>query len=88
MILEASRAGVDCVKFQKSCLKEKFTRNALERRYDSKHSYGATYGEHKEFLEFNIEQFRVLKKYAESLNVIFSASAMDRVSEIANKMRV
>lgn len=79
MILEASRAGVDCVKFQKSHLPEKFTRNALQRPYNSKHSFGATYGEHKEFLEFSIEQFKELKEYAESLNVVFSASAMDRV---------
>jgi sialic acid synthase len=81
MILEASRAGVDCVKFQKSYLNEKFTRNALIRPYKSEHSFGSSYGEHKKFLEFSIEQFRELKKYAESLGLIFSSSAMDRVSK-------
>lgn len=80
MILEASRAGVDCVKFQKSCLAEKFTGKALRRPYDSPHSFGSTYGEHKEFLEFSIEQFKELKDYAESCGLIFSASAMDQVS--------
>ncbi|CAG9800093.1 unnamed protein product [Chironomus riparius] len=80
MILEASRAGVDCVKFQKSCLEAKFTRNALNRPYNSPHSFGSTYGEHKRFLEFTIEQFKELKDYAESCGLVFSASAMDIVS--------
>ena len=79
MILEASRAGVDCVKFQKSCLEEKFTRSALNRPYNSPHSFGSTYGEHKRFLEFTIEQFKELKDYAESCGLVFSASAMDIV---------
>lgn len=79
MILEASRAGVDCVKFQKSCLEAKFTRNALNRPYSSPNSFGSTYGEHKRFLEFTIEQFKELKDYAESCGLVFSASAMDIV---------
>ena len=81
MILEAAQAGVDCVKFQKSCLEEKFTVKALQRPYDSVNSFGATYGEHKRFLEFSIEQFKELKDYAESCGLVFSASAMDKVSE-------
>lgn len=79
MILEASRAGVDCVKFQKSRLEAKFTRSALDRPYDSPNSFGSTYGEHKRFLEFTIEQFKELKDYAESCGLVFSASAMDIV---------
>ncbi|CRL06466.1 CLUMA_CG019554, isoform A [Clunio marinus] len=80
MILEASRAGVDCVKFQKSCLEEKFTKKALARAYNSPNSFGSTYGEHKRFLEFSIEQLKELKDYAESCGLIFSSSAMDKVS--------
>lgn len=80
MIYEAHKAGVDCVKFQKSCLKQKFTQTALERSYISKNSWGITYGEHKEHLEFTIEQFKELKIYAEEYGLIFSASAMDMVN--------
>jgi sialic acid synthase len=79
MILEASRAGVDCVKFQKSCLPAKFTQSALTRPYSSPNAFGTTYGEHKRHLEFTIEQFRELKDYAESCGLVFSASAMDSV---------
>ena len=44
---------VDAVKFQKRCNKELLT----EEQYNAPHpnpanSYGATYGEHREFLEF------------------------------------
>lgn len=82
MILEASQAGVDCVKFQKSCLVEKFTARALQRPYKSINSFGSTYGEHKKCLEFSIEQFKELKDYAESCGLVFSASAMDKVSSL------
>lgn len=81
MILEASRAGVDCVKFQKSCLEAKFTAKALARPYASPNSFGPTYGKHKEHLEFSIEQFKELKDYAESCGLVFSASAMDKVGK-------
>lgn len=80
MIAQAAGAGVDCVKFQKSCLEAKFTAKALNRPYDSPNAFGSTYGEHKRYLEFSIEQFKELKDYAESLGLVFSASAMDQVS--------
>lgn len=80
LITEAASAGVDCVKFQKSNLAAKFTTAALNRPYDSENSFGATYGDHKRHLEFSIPQFQELKRYAEELGVIFSASAMDEPS--------
>lgn len=77
MIATAKSIGADCVKFQKSCLPEKFTTAALNRSYDSEHSWGRTYGEHKKHLEFTIEQFKVLQEYASELDIMFTASAMD-----------
>ncbi|CAO1334475.1 unnamed protein product [Diamesa hyperborea] len=89
MIYEAHKAGVDCVKFQKSCLEQKFTQTALERPYVTKNSWGATYGEHKVHLEFTIEQFKELKIFAEELGLIFSASAMDKISfDQLNEMKL
>jgi sialic acid synthase len=83
MIRQAAQAGVDCVKFQKSCLPAKFTKSALARPYNSANAFGTTYGEHKSFLEFTIEQFRELKDYAESCGLVFSASAMDSVCKFS-----
>lgn len=79
MILTAKKAGCNCVKFQKSDLKAKFTRSALDRRYISDHSWGKTYGEHKEYLEFTKEQYRQLQAYSNEIEIDFTASAMDEV---------
>lgn len=77
MILEAKVAGADCVKFQKSCLKKKFTKYALNRPYCGPNSWGLTYGKHKEHLEFSIEQYKILQQFATEHDIIFTASAMD-----------
>jgi len=50
------------VKFQKRTPKELLT----EEEYNAPHpepwnAYGKTYGEHREFLEFSIEQHKLLK---------------------------
>ncbi|XP_037035635.1 sialic acid synthase [Bradysia coprophila] len=77
MIATSKAIGADCVKFQKSCLKEKFTEAALQRVYDGENSWGRTYGEHKTYLEFTIEQYKILQEFASELDIIFTASAMD-----------
>ncbi|XP_054268101.1 sialic acid synthase-like isoform X2 [Macrosteles quadrilineatus] len=76
----AKECGADCVKFQKSCLAEKFTEGALARPYTSPHSWGETYGQHKQFLEFSLDQYRELQKYSQDIGIMFSASGMDSVS--------
>ncbi|MDY6820927.1 MAG: N-acetylneuraminate synthase family protein [Deferribacterota bacterium] len=74
--------NADMVKFQKRTPKELLT----EEEYNAPHpepwnSYGKTYGEHREFLEFSIEQHRELKKYAEDeFNIAYSSSAWDMTS--------
>ena len=75
-------AGADCVKFQKTSLPHRFTSAALRKPYLSVHSWGQTYGEHKEHLELKEQDFYALKSYAESLNLVFSASPKDNVSDI------
>ncbi|XP_024219646.1 sialic acid synthase isoform X2 [Halyomorpha halys] len=82
LIKKAKECGADCVKFQKSCLPEKFTKSTLNLKYDSEHSWGKTYGEHKKHLEFSDEQYIELQKYATELGIHFSASAMDEISLI------
>ncbi|XP_065354546.1 sialic acid synthase [Calliphora vicina] len=80
MILEAKKIGCDCVKFQKSCLEAKFTESALNRPYESLHSWGKTYGDHKKHLEFNIQQYQDLQNFCKEIGIDFTASAMDEVS--------
>ena len=49
-------------------------------------SYGATYGEHREALEFDLEEHRRLKWLCEELGVVYSSSVWDMTSarEIAS----
>ena len=59
----ATYCKVDVVKFQKRCNRELLS----PEEYNAPHphpenSYGSTYGEHREFLEFNLEQHRQLQQ--------------------------
>lgn len=79
--------NVDAVKFQKRNNKELLT----DEQYNSPHpnpinSYGDTYGEHREFLEFNVDQHRELKAYCEEMDITYSTSVWDLTSakEIAS----
>ena len=69
---------IDIVKFQKRTNKELLT----PEEYNAPHpnpanSYGKTYGEHREFLEFNLEQNRQLKEWCEEEGLIYSTSTWD-----------
>lgn len=77
----AKDAGADVAKFQKRNNKELLT----VEQYNAPHpnpmnSYGSTYGEHREFLEFSLEQHFELKKYAEEIGLIYSTSVWDLTS--------
>lgn len=69
---------IDIVKFQKRTNKELLS----PEEYNAPHphpenSYGKTYGEHREFLEFNLEQHRQLKQWCEEENLTYSTSTWD-----------
>ncbi|CAL8329067.1 unnamed protein product [Merluccius merluccius] len=89
MIKMAKDCGADCAKFQKSELEHKFNKLALERPYNSKHSWGKTYGDHKRHLEFSHEQYRELQRYAEEVGIFFTASGMDEMAvEFLHELKV
>ncbi len=71
-------AYIDIVKFQKRTNKELLS----PEEYNAPHpnpanSYGATYGEHREFLEFNVEQNKQLKQWCEEEGLVYSTSTWD-----------
>ena len=71
----------DAIKFQKRCPRELLT----EEQYNAPHpnpanSYGATYGAHREALEFDAEQHAQLKKWCEEAGIIYSTSVWDLTS--------
>ncbi|MEZ5083100.1 MAG: N-acetylneuraminate synthase family protein [Bacteroidales bacterium] len=72
---------VDVIKFQKRNPKELLT----SQEYTAPHpnpanAYGNTYGEHREFLEFDADQHKQLKKWCEEFGVIYSSSVWDITS--------
>lgn len=71
----------DAIKFQKRCNRELLT----PEQYNAPHpnpanSYGKTYGEHREFLEFTAEQHRQLKAWCEEFGIVYSTSVWDLTS--------
>ena len=77
---EAKLAGAHAVKLQKRDNRGLYTRAAYNKSYDNENSYGATYGEHREFLEFGAREYRELKAYAAELGVDFFSTAFDLAS--------
>ena len=77
MIEVAAKTGVDAVKFQKRTIDEMYTKSFLNQPYTKYYSYGATYGEHKRFLEFTDDQFFELKECAAQNKVDFIVSGFD-----------
>jgi len=77
----AKNAGAGYVKFQKRNNKELLT----EEQYNASHpvpanSYGDSYGEHREYLEFDVQQNKELKDYCDSVGIIYSTSVWDVTS--------
>ncbi len=77
----ATYCKADVVKFQKRCVKELLT----PEEYNAPHphpeySYGATYGEHREFLEFSLNQHRQLQTWCKEYGVEYSTSVWDVTS--------
>lgn len=80
MIREAAQCGVQAVKFQKRNTEALLTREGRAAPYTGPNSFGPTYGEHREALELSIESMAELKSLAESLGMVFFASAWDEPS--------
>lgn len=73
----AKECGVDAVKIQKRFNKEIFTEAFYNSPYANENSYAKTYGEHREAVEFNFEQYRELRDYCQALGITFFATAFD-----------
>jgi N-acetylneuraminate synthase/sialic acid synthase len=80
LIHAARECGVDAVKFQKRDNRTLFTREYYDSPYDNEQSYGATYGEHREFLELPKSDWFELTRYAKEEGVAFIAAAFDEPS--------
>lgn len=87
IVVAALFCKADAIKFQKRCNRELLS----SEQYNAPHpnpenSYGRTYGEHREFLEFTVDQHRQLKDWCEKFGIVYSTSVWDLTSakEIAS----
>ncbi|NUQ36313.1 MAG: N-acetylneuraminate synthase family protein [Caldilineales bacterium] len=73
----AQECGVDAVKLQKRDNRTLYTAAMYNKPYEHRNSFGRTYGEHREFLEFGCAEYRALQAYARELGLAFFATAFD-----------
>ncbi len=74
---QAKECGADAVKLQKRENRTLYTAAMYAKPYDNENSFGRTYGEHREFLEFGRAQYVELRRYARELGLAFFATAFD-----------
>jgi sialic acid synthase len=80
LIKAAAEAGASAVKLQKRENKTLYTRAAYNAPYTGEGAFGATYGAHREYLEFGRSEYQHLKEYADSLGCPLFATAFDATS--------
>lgn len=81
ILTAATYCKADVAKFQKRCNTELLTQG----EYDAPHpnpanSYGPTYGAHREFLEFTLDQHRQLQEWCNEFGIEYSTSVWDVTS--------
>lgn len=85
--IAATFAKCDFVKFQKRSNRELLTPEEYSALHPNpQNSYGGSYGAHREFLEFNIDQHRQLQQWCQDVRIGYSTSVWDLTSakEIAS----
>lgn len=73
----AAWAGADAIKVVKRDLESELSRAASRRRYDSRHAFGTTYGEHRRALELSAEAHAVIAARARQHGLLYLATACD-----------
>ena len=57
-----------------------YTREFFDKPYENENSFGLTYGEHREALEFGKAEYKELQDYADEIGITFFATAFDHAS--------
>ena len=72
--------GADAIKFQTRNNKVLFAKEAYEKSYDSENAFAASYGEHREMLELDLQYLPLLKEECRNNNVAFMSTPFDEPS--------
>ncbi len=76
----AVSSGADAVKMQKRDNRTLFTKDGFSMPYEGLHSFGRTYGEHRECLELSMNEWAELRDYSYSKGVPLFGSVWDENS--------
>ena len=80
LIKAAAAMGADAVKFQKRNNRRLYTQEMYNKPYEHENSYGATYGLHRDFVEFDLQKYQRLVQCAAENNVEFMSTPFDEDS--------
>ena len=77
LFLAAKECEANAVKLQKRDNRSLYTKQLFDQAYDHRHSFGKTYGEHREYLEFNKQEYEELISFAKEIGITFFSTAFD-----------
>ena len=77
LFVSAKDCGAHAVKLQKRDNRSLYTKAMYDQAYNSENAYGPTYGTHREALEFGMDEYMELKKFAAELGIDFFSTAFD-----------
>lgn len=80
LIHAAKECGVDAVKLQKRDNRRLYTRALYDAPYDNEHSFGATYGEHREALELSASEWLELREFSREKKLTLFGTVFDEPS--------
>ena len=86
---EFSKKGADIIKFQVRDNKKLFSKEAYNKTYDSENSFGTTYGQHREKLELNFKELKIIRNECKKKNLYFMITPFDENSlKLVSKLNV
>jgi sialic acid synthase len=80
LVRAARDCGADAVKLQKRDNRRLYTRALYDAPYDNEHSFGDTYGEHREALELGHDEWVELMAFTRELGVMLFGTTFDEHS--------
>jgi len=91
MIKICKGIDVDAVKFQVKDIETAFPKELLDKPYEGPNSFGKTYREHKQALEFSKEQLKIIYDYAKTLDILcfstpFDIKSLNLLEELNNQI--
>jgi N-acetylneuraminate synthase/sialic acid synthase len=80
LVRAARECGADAVKLQKRDNARLYTRALYDTPYDNEHSFGRTYGEHREALELSAAEWLELREFSKEEGITLFGTVFDEPS--------